>query len=107
MIGYKLLQKSGWNPTAGSSSSKLGSLIKSSAPRTMDTKYHGIGVGHSNNSHNNNNEQSADVFDHFRKAKSYTFNRYTSDPNRVRTADTCFRCGQPGHFAKNCQSGLY
>ncbi|KAI8838457.1 hypothetical protein BJ741DRAFT_601117 [Chytriomyces cf. hyalinus JEL632] len=68
--------------------------------RSMSMGWNQQNPGFDNRNFTQHGPSNDGMFDAFRSARSYTFNR---DPVRRRgDAAACFRCGKSGHIAKNC-----
>ncbi|CAG8710840.1 22746_t:CDS:2, partial [Cetraspora pellucida] len=86
-VGFQMLKKLGWEGAGtglGSSTTGITEPIKGGEIRLGEQKY--LGVGHSQGDED-------DIFDQYRKAKSYTYQR--SDVNsKDKKPAGCFRCGK-------------
>ncbi|PKC08210.1 hypothetical protein RhiirA5_477846 [Rhizophagus irregularis] len=90
-VGFQILKKLGWEGAGtglGSSSSGIAEPIKGGEIRYGEQKY--LGVGHSRG-------DDGDIFDQYRKAKSYTYQRSEISSKDKKLAG-CFRCGKENSF---------
>ncbi|CAG8543374.1 10961_t:CDS:10 [Ambispora gerdemannii] len=95
-VGFQMLKKLGWEGAGtglGSSSTGIAEPIKGGEVRHGEQKY--LGVGHDRG-------EGDDIFDQYRKQKSYTYQRIDA-PSKDKPAG-CFRCGKPGHIARECHA---
>ncbi|CAJ0830282.1 8517_t:CDS:10, partial [Entrophospora sp. SA101] len=96
LIIKQLNIKIGWEGAGtglGSSMAGIAEPIKGGELRTGEQKYLGVGHGH---------DEEGDIFDQYRKQKSYTYQRSDGNSKDKKPAG-CFRCGKPGHIARECQ----
>ncbi|CAG8504302.1 7536_t:CDS:2 [Paraglomus occultum] len=89
-VGFQMLKKLGWGGTGtglGSTSGGIVEPIKGGEVRYGEQKYLGVGLQGDDN----------DIFDQYRKQKSYTYQRNEIGPKDKKPAG-CFRCGKSlGH----------
>ncbi|CAG8703630.1 4139_t:CDS:2, partial [Racocetra fulgida] len=86
-VGFQMLKKLGWEGAGtglGSSTTGIVEPIKGGEVRLGEQKYLGVG-------HNQGDED--DIFDQYRKAKSYTYQRSDINSKDKKPAG-CFRCGK-------------
>lgn len=87
-----MLRRLGWGGEGaglGAGTGGIAEPVKAGEIRTGDAKYLGVG-------HGENGEEGGDVFDRFRKQRSYTFNKEQGREKREREREVaaCFRCGK-------------